>query len=361
MQKAKKYTKYQQELIDGVSSSQTRRSDHLRVSWRRILERARFLGDAEVETLAEETLVRLNQKPKKKAKPTLQKIEKNHKKGKQKEKSVSKQNKRKEESVPKKKKERVSKDRNAYTDKQLRIINGEQGPDELTGRTYLAILNKAKLRGDKAIAEFAQRELERCKNATRERNNARSRKRHKLINAKAEIEWKPPKTKEYSEHQKQIIRGEIAFETVHTNELVSICKRARACGDNELYERIYSLVIDRRQDAFLRRKQKKRASWGQNGRVHNLSQAELSQFDIDVLTGKCGVDNLRDADFEHILFLCEKAQDECLIELARTLLIRHKHPEWFYTCKTHEEAIGRIEQLMGLPIRRPETWFTPVQ
>lgn len=324
MQNAKRYTKKQQKLIDGIEGEPVRSSYHLKAAWERILERARFLGDAKVVTLAEETLADINEKYK-----------------------------------PRKRCKRVL-DRNAYTDKQLHIIRGEMSSEGLNGRSYLAILEKARRRGDNEIAEFAERELHRCKIATTERNRERSRERSRKFRNRSEIVWKEAKSKEYSEYQKQIIRGEVPLEMVHTNMLIGICKKAMSYGDNELYERFYSLVIDRRNASHEYDKKRRKAGFHKIAGGHSLSQNDLTEADIEMLTGKKDVGSLRGVDFEHLLFLCEKTNDERLIGLARTLLQRHEHPELFYSFKTQDEAIDRIEQLMGVRIRRPETWFTPV-
>lgn len=112
-----------------------------------------------------------------------------------------------------------------YTEKQLKIINGEISLETVDGRAAVWLYKKAIANEDIELANKSLQRKEQAKNETRKRNIERTDKQRALRRTGIH-QWKQPKSNEYTEHQKQIIRGEIPFEEVHSNELISIYQKA---------------------------------------------------------------------------------------------------------------------------------------
>ena len=112
-----------------------------------------------------------------------------------------------------------------YTEKQLKIIRGEISLETVKGQTAAALYRKAIANNDAELAERAYRRMLQSKETSIQKNRDSIRSRCQQQRA-GTFQWKQPKSNEYNEHQRQIIRGEIPFEMVHTNELISIYQKA---------------------------------------------------------------------------------------------------------------------------------------
>ena len=115
-----------------------------------------------------------------------------------------------------------------YTAKQSQFIRGEITVDELDGRFFRCFLKNAIAANDEYYIETAKNLLEHFKEEAKVKNQERARERGQRILHGKEIVWKQPKSTEYTERQKKIARDEIPFEEVHTNELVSLCKKSKS-------------------------------------------------------------------------------------------------------------------------------------
>lgn len=245
-----------------------------------------------------------------------------------------------------------------YTAKQSQFIRGEIGVDELDGRFFRHFLKNAIAAKDDYLIETAQNLLDFFKEEARERNHMRARERNRRLYNSEEIVWSQPKSTEYTEHQKKIIRDEIPIDSVHTNELVSICKKAKAAGDTELYDMIYEIISERRdesrQKSIVLNKDLKRLS----DKYDDFKNRDyLTPYEEAVLTYEVDRDELSTEHLEHIVEVVRKSGDENKIAMAEQILNYRKNPESIYVTNDVDEAISIYEKIIGLPFRRLNTWF----
>lgn len=144
-----------------------------------------------------------------------------------------------------------------YTEKQLKIISGEIPLDTIDGYTAVWLYKKAVTNGDTELATKVLNRKEQLKEEARKKNIERVVKSHTL--RKEEIfQWKQPKSKDYTKHHKQIIRGEIPFDKVHTNELIAIYQKARNNKDDALADLMFDEISERRRKANQKEKSNKK-------------------------------------------------------------------------------------------------------
>ena len=130
-----------------------------------------------------------------------------------------------------------------YTEKQLKIISGEILLDTIDGYTAVWLYKKDVANGDTELITKVLERKEQLKEKARKKNIKRVVKSHTL--RKEEIfQWKQPKSKDYTKHHKQIIRGEILFDKVHTNELIEIYQKARNNKDDVLADLVFDEISE---------------------------------------------------------------------------------------------------------------------
>lgn len=256
---------------------------------------------------------------------------------------------------------------NMYTDMQLKIISGEIPLETVDGRAIWRLYKKALELDDGEIAARAQERLEQLKSEAVEKNRERVNNRNSLKKL-GEFQWKQPTLNEYSEHQKKVVRGEIPLENVHTKELINIHLKAHNVGDYELSERFGDLITTRKIEA----KEKKKARDIEYSKTHSklykkiknskiTEQIEdgtaLTKLEQGILMGVIDLDECSEEQLEHILQVVQAEKDEFKILLAKNLLLYKKDPKAIYTVRDKNEALDMLEELLGLPIRRPESWF----
>ena len=145
-----------------------------------------------------------------------------------------------------------------YTEKQMKILTGEIALEEASGKLLSHLHRKALENKDEDLSAKVKEQLDVLKKEAEKRNAERAIKRTKAVMRNEPIQWRQPKTNEYADHQKQIVRGEIPFEKIHTKELISICMKARNVGDHELAETVFDLIMDHRAESVSKRKARKK-------------------------------------------------------------------------------------------------------
>ena len=210
------------------------------------------------------------------------------------------------------------------------------------------------------IAVRVKERMDQAKSKSIENNRERVNKYY-LQKKIGEFKWKQPKSNEYTEHQKRVVRGEIPLENVHTKELISIHLKAQNVGDYELSERFFDLISTRQMEAKERKRE--RDSKNQYKRIersnlfeHNNSTA-LKKWEQAVLMGALDYNDYSIEQLEHILEVVQAENDEFKIILAENLLLYKEDPKAMYIVRDKGEALDMLEELLGLPIRRTETWF----
>lgn len=250
-------------------------------------------------------------------------------------------------------------DRLEYTEKQLKIINGETPMEEANGRAISWLYKKAVANNDYALAEKAKARLDELKTIDVEKSRQRSLARYHLKH-NGLFEWNQPKSNEYTEHQKKVVRGEIPISEVHTRELISIHLKAYNSGDYELSERLLDLINSRKQASKEKKarynrakaKYKNFASLRDYDTENGLSKWEQAVLMCIVDLSECSEEQMR-----HILSVVQEQNNEELIAIATQLLLYKTDPSVLFVVKTHREAIDLLEEMFGQPIRKPDTWF----
>lgn len=245
----------------------------------------------------------------------------------------------------------------AYSEKQLKIISGEISLGSVDGRTAYALYRKAIENCDTELVERAKIRLEQCKEIAKQNNLDRANKRNQL-KRENEFQWKQPKGKDYTEHQKQVVRGDIPLSKVHTNELIHILLKAKAAGDRELSERMYDLIMSRREEAEERSLERGSSKDSGYNNVGYENGTVLTDWEKQVLNSEVDLDEITLDHLRHMLKLVKEANDETQIKVVEQLIMYKEHPESILITQDHDEAMDGIERLMGRPIRRPNTWFT---
>lgn len=59
----------------------------------------------------------------------------------------------------------------------------------------------------------------------------------------------------------------------------------------------------------------------------------------------------------HILSVVQEQSNEEWIAIAKQMLLYKIDPSVLFVVKTHRDAIELLEEMIGQPIRKPDTWF----
>ncbi len=253
---------------------------------------------------------------------------------------------------------------NEYTEKQLKVINGEIALELTNGRFLAPFYKKALINHDDELAEKIKRRLDELKTEAYECAKQSARDRGIKFRRDEMGTWKQPKSNKYTEHQMQVVRGEIPYEKVHTNELIKMHLKAHNNGDYELSERLFDLIYARR----MQRKANRKASKKLDDKVSLLSKQFDSFIDLDINLPLTKLDKAKlmegvDPDaagmdrINQAVDLLDKQGYKDAIAIIHSLLSYNNDPCAIFIVKDHWEAVDLIEELLQLPIRRPNTWF----
>lgn len=247
-----------------------------------------------------------------------------------------------------------------YTKKQLKIISGEIPMETIDGRAAIWLYNKAIENGDAELAEKALQRIEQAKYEARKRNIERSTQ-NKALRRKGIYQWKQPQSNEYTEHHKKIIRGEIPFDNVHTNELIKIHQIALNNEDFTLAESILEQIAYRRDKEYLNEKARKVKHKERHKIIENFEgydpQSPIPQIGQAILKGSVNIFECPEEEILKLITQLEELGDEENLKIARQLLMYKQDISILYPTKNHWEAVDMLEELLQLPIRRPKDWF----
>ena len=246
-----------------------------------------------------------------------------------------------------------------YTEKQLKIISGEIPLESVKGQTASALYRKALANNDTELAERAHSRMLQSKENViqKNRDSVRIRQRQQRDGI---FQWKQPKSNEYTEHQKQIVRGEIPFEKVHTNELIRLYQKAYNVEDYALSETVLSLICDRREASIEKkkeRKRKERADYFEGEFDEYDRNSFLSKRKQAILNGVIPLEECAEENIIEIIDILNAHDDKENLKVAELLLSYKRTPSLLYVTTDHREAIDLLEELLQLPIRRPGSWF----
>lgn len=243
-----------------------------------------------------------------------------------------------------------------YTEKQSQFIRGELDRSEVTGRFYRYLLDAARKINDEKIIKIASKELADCKSKAAERNRINTRNRwENRINGT--VEYKPCKNTAYTQRHKDIICGKIEIDNVHTNELIAILKRAKHAGDDQLVNSMENIINDRRLNGLANRHRSQNRKRKKYDTHFNPYSTDITEWEYHILHGDIDPDECSLEHLQHILDLAKRDDDTENIELAEQLIQYRMHPESALFTLDPEEALNAIEFMIGLPIRRDDTWF----
>lgn len=249
-----------------------------------------------------------------------------------------------------------------YTEKQLKVISGETPIETISGKLAIWLYKKALANGDLELAEKARIRKEQAKAEAKKRNSERTIKNRALLR-KGVYEWKQTKSPNYTEYQKKVIRGEISLNRVQSKDLIMIYQKATLNGDNVLAETILELIHYRHDE--LRKKDQRRNYYRYYNSIEFFknydSNSPLSKLEQAILQGVVELDNCSEENLIKLVRDLEHFGDEENLKIARLLLLYKQDPSTLYVTNNHWEAIDRIEELLGLPIRRPKSWFAIAQ
>lgn len=251
-----------------------------------------------------------------------------------------------------------------YSETQQKVINGEIQLESLNGYVLRWFLHKAIANNDEELTRKIEEQINLRKAEVYERNKQRAKERQAKIEHNQEIQWKQPKSNEYTEHQKLIVKGEIPIEDVHTNELIYIHLKAYNNEDYELSERILDIIKTRRLESKKQHKlrvnrRKKVTDIAKKFDAFVNSDIGLSLTNIDKVTLIDGGEwiEYNEEHWKHILDKAKEQKDDVLVSVIEAFMIYKTNPSFFLSVQSHNEAIDLIEELFQLPIRRPNTWF----
>ena len=231
-----------------------------------------------------------------------------------------------------------------YTERDLKVKSGEIPLSSCSGHYLRFLYQRAVANDDTELVKLIEARRLEIKEEMRVKSIERWHVRYSKRKS-GTFQWKQPKSNNYTEHQQAIVRGEIPLEQVHTKELIHIHLKAQNLGDIELSERLLDLIMTRRADAEARHERAKR--------VKTIPSDVLSYLGRAIISGEV---DYTDYSAEVIKRFVVGADEEGnkAIEMMLDYL---EHPNRVYVCNTHAEALNMIEEMIGIPIRRPNEWF----
>ena len=162
-----------------------------------------------------------------------------------------------------------------YTEKQLKIINGEIPLETVDGHSIHWLYKKAIANNDLTLAEKVYNRSEQLKKEARKRSCLRAVKA-RALRRKGIYQWKEPKSSDYTEYQIRVIRGQIPLDKVLSKDLIKIYQKALLKGDTVLADTVFELIRYRREESLQKDQKRKRS--GRKG--FNLIEG-FGDFDLD--------------------------------------------------------------------------------
>ena len=243
-----------------------------------------------------------------------------------------------------------------YTEKQMRILNGEIPLESVDSRALPWFYKKALANHDVDLAQTIKERIDILKEEAYKRKIERVVIRERKVRNGELIQWKQPKSNEYTEHQKRIVRNEIPLDKVHSNELISICQKAQNVGDFELSERMMDIVYERRAASLEKR-------WQREKHKSNLTDFEsdndlgLTVAEYALLQGENHWDEYTEEEIVVIIDKPENISAEFELSIVKEILRYKQNPEKGSIVTNYDDAIDLLEELLKVSIRKPDTWF----
>ena len=240
----------------------------------------------------------------------------------------------------------------------MKIISGEIPLETVDGRVVTWLYKKALDNGDLELAEKARIRKEQAKLEAKKRNIERTIKA-RTLRKKGMYQWKQPKSPNYTEYQKQVISGEIPLDKVKSKDLTNIYQKAKLNSDNVLAETIFELINYKHEEW---RKKEKRHYCRYYNSIENFDNHDrnspLPKWEQAILQGIIDFENYDKNDLVKLISDLENIGDEENLKIARQLLSYKQDMSILYVTNDHQEAIDMIEELLQLPICRPNSWLS---
>lgn len=243
-----------------------------------------------------------------------------------------------------------------YSIEQLKIINGEKSLKDADGRGLHWFYKKAVENEDMELAQKIKEQIEILKAQAKIRALKRNSERKRNLRHEYTIEWRQPTTNKYTKHQEQVVRGEIPFETVHTNELISIHLKARNAGDFELSKRIFDVIYERRSNERCKYVRDKKKYNKRNKKTHSIDFIEDSPLNVieqDLINGDAHWSEYSVSEIKTIIKKLENSSNTKSLAIAQNILYYKQHPRPKYTVEQHQEAIDALEKSLKTHFKRP--------
>ena len=125
-----------------------------------------------------------------------------------------------------------------YSKKQLKIISGKIPMTSVTGHVLAYIYKKALSNNDEELAKKIKWHLDLKKDEARKRGNRTHRNRIAMFKNGETVQWRQPKSNNYTDRQKQVVRGEIPYRDTRGIPIVKSRKSASVgiCGLKQICE-----------------------------------------------------------------------------------------------------------------------------
>lgn len=245
----------------------------------------------------------------------------------------------------------MSKD--AYTDNQLKIVNGEIPLASVRSTALSKILKKAILLGDLEIAEKIEIQLSQNKEQAKLRNLERAKAYYHTVKKKG-LPWKPAKTPIYTERQQKIIDNEIPNDQVYIRDLIAIAQKAELNGDRVLADTMQALIYDRKIESAEKNRNlasKRKRELREKGQEDFSCKGILNKVEESILSGEIGLNECSVEHLYHIKAICEANGDETNLRIANQLIQYVEHPKSLYSVQSHDEAVKKLKEMLGFSLK----------
>lgn len=242
-----------------------------------------------------------------------------------------------------------------YTEKQLQYVRGIKSIDEASAYELSWFYPKALANGDEELANIIKERLEFVKKEAQAREAQRRRERKRKVRGNIPIEWKQPKTNEYTKHQKAVVGNEIPLSSVHTNELISIYMKANNIGDCDLA----AIILDE----IYKRRTNERAVWIKDIKRRRRSISSycgelpmLTWQQQALILGDMHWDEYTISEIEKTISLLKEFSDHKALVIAQKILYFKQNPNAKYRITSCEEARDLLQRLFEAVLDKPSDW-----
>ena len=262
----------------------------------------------------------------------------------------------------------------SYSQRREDLVNGKMSAEDLSSRALSRLMKTAISIGDQQMAALLEPVLSQKKDESRLRRNQRALKYYysvvkpfRAAHPEIKCKLKPVVAagKEYTERQKQIVRGEIPYEKVRTHDYVRIAAVARANNNFELADMMDELAREKHADAVERNRTRAREAYytkrGLDPHDPRSRRTTFYRWERDIIESRSDPGDYEPSVLEEILNVATRAEDEVAIRVMQFLLAERRDRSIVYTAKTKEEAFDIIAANTIFPIRRPDEWFRTEQ